>query len=115
MALLPALLTAAALATVVLAAPLALSGALRPGPPSAPYECGFAPVYLPGAPLSVAFFVVGLLFLLFDLELALLVPWALAGGGLAPPGQAAALLFYAALSGGLAFEWAAGALAWAPT
>tara|TARA_Y100000310_G_scaffold345799_1_gene470118 strand:+ start:9595 stop:9939 length:345 start_codon:yes stop_codon:yes gene_type:complete len=40
------------------------------------YECGFDPIYSPGKPFSIKFFIIGLLFLIFDLEIIFLFPWA---------------------------------------
>ena len=39
------------------------------------YECGFNPFDNPGNPISVKFFLIGILFLVFDLEISLLFPW----------------------------------------
>ena len=41
---------------------------------SSVYECGFSPIYQPGKPFSVRFFVIAILFLVFDLEIVLLFP-----------------------------------------
>lgn len=38
------------------------------------YECGFSPIYQPGKPFSVRFFIIAILFLVFDLEIVLLFP-----------------------------------------
>nr|UVW82153.1 NADH dehydrogenase subunit 3 [Sphenomorphus indicus] len=79
-----------------------------------PYECGFDPLGSARLPFSLRFFLVAILFLLFDLEIALLlpVPWAM---NLPSPIQtvlwASAILILLTL--GLIYEWAAGGLEWA--
>nr|YP_008082902.1 NADH dehydrogenase subunit 3 [Hexagrammos agrammus]AEB20352.1 NADH dehydrogenase subunit 3 [Hexagrammos otakii]QJW34780.1 NADH dehydrogenase subunit 3 [Hexagrammos agrammus]BAN29008.1 NADH dehydrogenase subunit 3 [Hexagrammos agrammus] len=79
-----------------------------------PYECGFDPVGSARLPFSLRFFLVAILFLLFDLEIALLLPlpW---GDQLTSPLLtflwAAAVL--ALLTLGLIYEWLQGGLEWA--
>nr|YP_010701774.1 NADH dehydrogenase subunit 3 [Malacosteus niger]WCK11528.1 NADH dehydrogenase subunit 3 [Malacosteus niger] len=79
-----------------------------------PYECGFDPLGSARLPFSLRFFLVAILFLLFDLEIALLLPlpW---GDQLEAPsvtfGWATAILVMLTL--GLAYEWAQGGLEWA--
>nr|BAX35521.1 NADH dehydrogenase subunit 3 [Lycodes ygreknotatus] len=79
-----------------------------------PYECGFDPLGSARLPFSLRFFLVAILFLLFDLEIALLLPlpW---GDQLASP----LLTFFwattilALLTLGLIYEWLQGGLEWA--
>nr|BAM74882.1 NADH dehydrogenase subunit 3 [Triphoturus nigrescens] len=79
-----------------------------------PYECGFDPLGSARLPFSLRFFLVAILFLLFDLEIALLLPlpW---GDQLSSPLQtflwATAVLSLLIL--GLVYEWAQGGLEWA--
>nr|YP_009167107.1 NADH dehydrogenase subunit 3 [Centropyge woodheadi]ALD15842.1 NADH dehydrogenase subunit 3 [Centropyge woodheadi] len=79
-----------------------------------PYECGFDPLGSARLPFSIRFFLVGILFLLFDLEIALLLPlpW---GDQLTSPLLtflwASAVLTLLTL--GLAYEWLQGGLEWA--
>nr|YP_003345132.1 NADH dehydrogenase subunit 3 [Derichthys serpentinus]BAI53283.1 NADH dehydrogenase subunit 3 [Derichthys serpentinus] len=79
-----------------------------------PYECGFDPLGSARLPFSMRFFLVAILFLLFDLEIALLlpIPW---GGQLPNPTQTliwtASILVLLTL--GLAYEWIKGGLEWA--
>nr|AMB65581.1 NADH dehydrogenase subunit 3 [Ptychobarbus kaznakovi] len=79
-----------------------------------PYECGFDPVGSARLPFSLRFFLVAILFLLFDLEIALLLPlpW---GDQLDNPTEtffwATAVLVLLTL--GLIYEWAQGGLEWA--
>nr|AAU07757.1 NADH dehydrogenase subunit 3 [Hypsipetes madagascariensis]AAU07759.1 NADH dehydrogenase subunit 3 [Hypsipetes madagascariensis]AAU07760.1 NADH dehydrogenase subunit 3 [Hypsipetes madagascariensis]AAU07761.1 NADH dehydrogenase subunit 3 [Hypsipetes madagascariensis]AAU07762.1 NADH dehydrogenase subunit 3 [Hypsipetes madagascariensis] len=79
-----------------------------------PYECGFDPLGSARLPFSIRFFLVAILFLLFDLEIALLLPlpWAIQ---LDTPtttlAWASALILILTL--GLVYEWAQGGLEWA--
>nr|YP_004222580.1 NADH dehydrogenase subunit 3 [Clupeonella cultriventris]WRK83604.1 NADH dehydrogenase subunit 3 [Clupeonella cultriventris]BAJ54357.1 NADH dehydrogenase subunit 3 [Clupeonella cultriventris] len=79
-----------------------------------PYECGFDPLGSARLPFSLRFFLVAILFLLFDLEIALLLPlpW---GNQLADPlltvSWATAILILLTL--GLVYEWIQGGLEWA--
>nr|YP_002265530.1 NADH dehydrogenase subunit 3 [Aluterus scriptus]BAG72002.1 NADH dehydrogenase subunit 3 [Aluterus scriptus] len=79
-----------------------------------PYECGFDPLGSARLPFSLRFFLVAILFLLFDLEIALLLPlpW---GDQLSSPlltfSWASAVL--ALLTIGLIYEWLQGGLEWA--
>ena len=50
------------------------------------YECGFEPFGVPGRPFSVRFFLVGILFLIFDLEISFLFPWCVIYNQIAPLG-----------------------------
>nr|WNH18429.1 NADH dehydrogenase subunit 3 [Rhizoprionodon terraenovae] len=79
-----------------------------------PYECGFDPLGSARLPFSLRFFLVAILFLLFDLEIALLLPlpW---GNQLSTP---LSTLFWATiililLTLGLIYEWFQGGLEWA--
>nr|WMY90234.1 NADH dehydrogenase subunit 3 [Bathyanthias cubensis] len=79
-----------------------------------PYECGFDPLGTARLPFSLRFFLVAILFLLFDLEIALLLPlpW---GDQLASPGLT--FLWTSTVLGlltlGLIYEWLQGGLDWA--
>nr|YP_010503090.1 NADH dehydrogenase subunit 3 [Hemigrammus armstrongi]UXD78973.1 NADH dehydrogenase subunit 3 [Hemigrammus armstrongi] len=79
-----------------------------------PYECGFDPLGSARLPFSLRFFLIAILFLLFDLEIALLLPlpW---GNQLLSPSST---LFWASsililLTLGLVYEWVQGGLEWA--
>ncbi|YP_009554215.1 NADH dehydrogenase subunit 3 (mitochondrion) [Haliaeetus albicilla] len=79
-----------------------------------PYECGFDPFGSARLPFSIRFFLVAILFLLFDLEIALLLPlpWAIQ---LQSPGTtlAWASTIISLLTLGLIYEWLQGGLEWA--
>nr|QJI81106.1 NADH dehydrogenase subunit 3 [Menticirrhus littoralis] len=79
-----------------------------------PYECGFDPLGTARLPFSLRFFLIAILFLLFDLEIALLLPlpW---GDQLASPLLTFlwATIVLALLTLGLIYEWLQGGLEWA--
>nr|BBU26209.1 NADH dehydrogenase subunit 3 [Luciocephalus pulcher] len=79
-----------------------------------PYECGFDPLGTARLPFSLRFFLIAILFLLFDLEIALLLPlpW---GDQLTSPSTTFlwALLVLVLLTLGLIYEWIQGGLEWA--
>jgi NADH-quinone oxidoreductase subunit A len=88
-------------------------GPRRPSPEkSAPYECGMPPVGNARERQSVKFYLVAMIFLLFDIEVAFLYPWALALRQLGWPGFAQVVLFMALLSTGYIYVWRKGALDW---
>nr|AAL65978.1 NADH dehydrogenase subunit 3 [Contopus cooperi]AAL65979.1 NADH dehydrogenase subunit 3 [Contopus cooperi]WDE84373.1 NADH dehydrogenase subunit 3 [Contopus cooperi] len=79
-----------------------------------PYECGFDPLGSARLPFSIRFFLVAILFLLFDLEIALLLPlpWATQlQSPLTTLTWATAMLLLLTL--GLIYEWGQGGLEWA--
>lgn len=79
------------------------------------YECGFDPFDNPGSPISVRFFLIGILFLIFDLEISFLFPWATAFGGLPILGGWSfwvVITFLFILTLGLVYEWVEGGLEW---
>lgn len=77
-----------------------------------PYECGFNPIYQLGTPFSIRFFSVGLLFLLFDLEIVILFPWARQHYYSSSTVSIGVLFFFFALTLGLIYEWWRGILEW---
>nr|YP_980185.1 NADH dehydrogenase subunit 3 [Coleonyx variegatus]BAF43973.1 NADH dehydrogenase subunit 3 [Coleonyx variegatus] len=79
-----------------------------------PYECGFDPLGTARLPFSLRFFLVAILFLLFDLEIALLLPTPWAINSPAPEAMMAwTSTIIALLSLGLLYEWLQGGLEWA--
>nr|YP_010177913.1 NADH dehydrogenase subunit 3 [Cobitis hankugensis]QOH99723.1 NADH dehydrogenase subunit 3 [Cobitis hankugensis]QXP14481.1 NADH dehydrogenase subunit 3 [Cobitis hankugensis] len=79
-----------------------------------PYECGFDPLGSARLPFSIRFFLVAILFLLFDLEIALLLPLPWGDQLFNPAGTllwASAVLILLTL--GLVYEWTQGGLEWA--
>ena len=93
-----------------------LSGLLGPRKPtpekSAPYECGMPPVGDARERQSVKFYLVAMIFLLFDIEVAFLYPWAMALRELGWTGLVQVVLFMALLLAGYVYVWRKGALDW---
>ena len=79
-----------------------------------PYESGIAPTGSPRVPFNVDFYLVGLLFVIFDLEAAFLFAWAVSARQLGWQGYGAVLVFVAILIVGLIYEWRQGALDFGP-
>lgn len=77
-----------------------------------PYECGIRPTGDARHPISVQFYMVGLLFILFDIEAIFLYPWALIYGDLKVFGFVEMLLYILILLAGYIFLWKKGALDW---
>nr|ASC43063.1 NADH dehydrogenase subunit 3 [Recurvirostra avosetta] len=79
-----------------------------------PYECGFDPLGSARLPFSIRFFLVAILFLLFDLEIALLLPLPWAIQLQSPTSTLAwASIILILLTLGLIYEWTQGGLEWA--
>ena len=88
-------------------------GPSKPSPEkSAQYECGMPPVGDARERQSVKFYLVAMIFLLFDIEVAFLYPWAMALRGLGWNGFVQVLLFMALLLAGYVYVWRKGALDW---
>nr|YP_009700372.1 NADH dehydrogenase subunit 3 [Xenopus epitropicalis]QEQ13404.1 NADH dehydrogenase subunit 3 [Xenopus epitropicalis] len=79
-----------------------------------PYECGFDPLGSARLPFSMRFFLIAILFLLFDLEIALLLPSPWAAQLISPTTTIIwATLIITLLTLGLIYEWIQGGLEWA--
>ena len=78
----------------------------------AEYECGFPAFEDPRSQFDVRFYLVAILFIIFDLEAAFLFPWAVSLGSIGIAGWAAMMLFLAELTLGFAYAWKKGALEW---
>lgn len=77
-----------------------------------PYESGITPLGSTRERFSVKFYLVAILFIVFDLETVLLIPWAVAMRELGWEGFAAASIFVVVLTVGLIYEWKRGGLRW---
>jgi NADH-quinone oxidoreductase subunit A len=95
---------------------VALSRVLGPRNPTpekeAAYECGMPPVGDARERHSVKFYLVAMIFLLFDIEVAFLYPWALALRDLRWTGFFQIVVFFAILLGGYVYVWKKGVLDW---
>ena len=97
-------------------APLVLGKLLGPNRPDpeklSPYECGFEAFEDARMKFDVRYYLVAILFILFDLEIAFLFPWAAVINDIGMPGFVAMMIFLAILTVGFVYEWMKGALEW---
>ena len=77
------------------------------------YECGFNAFDDARMKFDVRFYLVAILFIIFDLEVAFLFPWAVNFAGLSDTAFWGMMLFLGVLTVGFAYEWKKGALEWA--
>ena len=103
-------------AIVIGVAPMILGrllGPVRPDPEKlSPYECGFEAFEDARMKFDVRYYLVAILFILFDLEIAFLFPWAVALKEIGPVGFWSMMIFLAILVVGFIYEWKKGALDW---
>ena len=96
--------------------PLILGKILAPNKPDAqknsPYECGFEAFEDARMKFDVRYYLVAILFILFDLEIAFLFPWAVVIQEIGMTGFLAMMLFLFVLVVGFIYEWKKGALEW---
>ena len=76
------------------------------------YECGFEAFDDSRMEFDVRFYLVAILFIIFDLEIAFLFPWAISLGSLGALGFWSMMIFLAILTVGFIYEWKKGALEW---
>ena len=76
------------------------------------YECGFEAFGDSRMEFDVRFYLVAILFIIFDLEIAFLFPWAISLGSLGPIGFWSMMIFLFILTIGFIYEWKKGALDW---
>ncbi len=104
-------------ATLVPVLALALGRLLRPFRPHqnklSPYECGVEPMGDARARFSVRFYIIAILFVIFDVETIFLFPWAVIYGRLALFGFIEMMIFLGILVIGFFYAWKKGALEWA--
>jgi NADH-quinone oxidoreductase subunit A len=95
---------------------LSLGGLLGPRRPDSeklsPYECGFEAFEDSRTRFDVRYYLVAILFIIFDLEIAFFIPWALVLDKLGMYGLLAMVVFVAELVIGFIFVWRKGALEW---
>ena len=78
----------------------------------APFECGFEAFENARMKFDVRYYLVAILFILFDLEVAFMIPWAVVFKDLVMAGFWPMLVFIAVLGIGFVYEWKKGALEW---
>src|ERR1044071_482598 len=97
-------------------APLCVGILLSPSRPDpeklSPYECGFEAFEDARMKFDVRYYLVAILFILFDLEIAFLFPWAAVVNDIGLPGFVSMMIFLAILVVGFVYEWMKGALEW---
>ena len=112
------LLALFALAALFAAGSLVASGLLAPRRPTVPkldpYECGIVPTRETPERFPVRFFLVAMIFIVFDVEIVLFYPYAVARGGLGLFGLVALLIFTFAVFESFVYLIGAGALEWGP-
>ena len=95
---------------------LMMGGLLGPNKPSteksSPYECGFEPFADARMKFDVRFYLVAILFIVFDLEIAFFIPWAVVMEDVGLTAFAAIVVFTLELAIGLLYLWKKGALEW---
>lgn len=90
-----------------------LTGAAQPNPAkNAEYECGFPAFEDSRAQFDVRFYLIAILFIVFDLEAAFLYPWAVSLKDIGWVGWGSMMIFLAELAIGFAYAWKKGALEW---
>lgn len=96
--------------------PLILGSILSPNKPdsekNSPYECGFEAFEDARMKFDVRYYLVAILFILFDLEIAFLFPWAVVIQEIGLAGFLAMMVFLFVLVVGFVYEWMKGALEW---
>ena len=104
------------LAGVITGAMLVLASTLGKKKPSSvksePFECGKDPFSLPGGKMAVKFYLTAILFILFDVELVFLYPWAVIYRQLGTVGLVEMGIFLGILMVGYVYAWDNGALKW---
>ena len=93
-----------------------LSGIVGPSKPDkeklSAYECGFEPFEDARVKFDVRFYLVAILFIIFDLEVAFLFPWAISLSLIGLLGYLSMMIFLLILTVGFVYEWKKGALDW---
>src|ERR1700685_2012786 len=106
------LIIAGGIATAMVAGSL-LAARQKPYPEKvSAYECGFEPFDDARRRFDVRFYLVAILFIIFDLEVAFLIPWAVSLKGLGVFGFLSMVGFLGVLTVGFVYEWSKGALEW---
>ena len=102
--------------TVIGLAPMAIGKILGPSRPDpeklSPYECGFEAFEDARMKFDVRYYLVAILFILFDLEIAFLFPWAVSLDSIGFFGFMSMMIFLTILVVGFIYEWMKGALDW---
>ncbi|MFO1046464.1 MAG: NADH-quinone oxidoreductase subunit A [Geminicoccaceae bacterium] len=103
---------AVALALIIVVASLLVAPQRPDREKLSAYECGFEPFEDARGRFDVRFYLVAILFIIFDLEVAFLFPWAVSLGNIGLFGFWSMIVFLAVLTVGFVYEWRKGALEW---
>ena len=106
------LVIATGLGLVLLGLGFALGGGQKDSEKLSPYECGFEAFEDTRMRFDVRYYLVAILFIIFDLEIAFLFPWAVSLDRIGLLGVGAMMVFLAVLVVGFIYEWRKGALEW---
>ena len=106
------LMIAVAMAMAAIAASYSIAKQKPDAEKISAYECGFEPFNNARRRFDVRFYLVAILFIIFDLEVAFLFPWAVALGSIGLLGFWSMVVFLAVLTVGFVYEWKKGALEW---
>lgn len=77
-----------------------------------PYECGFEPIGARPSKFNVRFYIIAILFVIFDLEITFMFPWAVSLSEIGVFGYISMMIFLSILIIGFIYEWRKGALDW---
>ena len=102
----------AVIGLALLIAPFAIAYSKPDAEKLSAYECGFNAFDDARMKFDVRFYLVAILFIIFDLEVAFLFPWAVAFGSLGWYGFWSMMVFLGVLTVGFVYEWRKGALEW---
>jgi NADH-quinone oxidoreductase subunit A len=103
---------ACVVASVVAVLPFFLASGTYDPNKTKEYECGFDPFGNARGRFDVKFYLVAILFIVFDLEVAFLIPWSVSLGKIGDFGFYSMMIFIAILTVGLVYEWNKGVLDW---
>ena len=106
------LVIAGGLAAAMVAASFVLAQRRPDSEKLSPYECGFEPFEDARIRFDVRYYLVAILFIIFDLEVAFLFPWAVSLGDIGLFGFWSMIVFLGVLTVGFVYEWNKGALEW---
>ena len=106
------IILASLISGALLVAPFLLAFKAPDSEKLSPYECGFEPFEDARMRFDVRYYLVAILFIIFDLEVAFLFPWAVSLGDIGVFGFWSMVVFLAVLTIGFVYEWMKGALEW---
>jgi len=106
------LVIAGGMSAIIVVASLVLAKQKPDSEKLSPYECGFEPFADARSKFDVRFYLVAILFIIFDLEVAFLFPWAVSLSHIGLFGFWSMIAFLAVLTVGFIYEWRKGALEW---